>query len=82
MLHAGVIIYNSLPESIRNINDDLDKFKFELDRYLKLLPDQPAVPGAVPAARDMYGAPSNSIVDWARIVDTSNDFPTVVDDSE
>ena len=82
MLHAGVIIYNSLPESIRNIKDDLDEFKFELDRYLKLLPDQPAVPGAVPVARDMYGAPSNSIVDWARIVDISNDFPTVVDDSE
>ena len=58
------------------------KFNYELDRYLALLPDQPAVPGAVPGARDLYGDPSNCIIDWGRMIDVSDDFPTVVDDCD
>ena len=82
LLHNGVLIYNSLPTSIWSIMDDLNNFKYELDRYLALLPDQPAVPGAVPGARDLYGDPSNCIIDWGRMIDVSDDFPTVVDDCD
>ena len=82
LLHNGVLIYNSLPTSIRSITEDLNNFKYELDRYLALLPDQPAVPGAVPGARDLYGDPSNCIIDWGRMIDVSDDFPTVVDDCD
>ena len=71
LLHSGVNIYNSLPTSIRKITGDLIEFKYELDRYLSLLPDQPPIPGSIPGARDSNDNPSNSIIDWARIIDVS-----------
>ena len=76
LLHSGVILYNSLSVSIRNITGDLLDFKYELDRLLELLPDQPVLPGYVPRAKDMNGKPSNSIIDWLKIIDTSQHFPT------
>ena len=77
LLHSGVNIYNSLPTSIRNITGDLIEFKYELDRYLSLLPDQPPIPGFIPGARDSNDNPSNSIIDWARIIDVSEEFPAI-----
>ena len=77
LLHSGVILYNSLPVSIRNITGELNDFKQELDRLLEVIPDQPVLPGYVPRARDMKGNPSNSIIDWLRIIDTSQLYPAI-----
>ena len=42
----GPRIFNSLPQSVRNITDcDVDTFKTQLDRYLALVPDEPLIPG-------------------------------------
>ena len=75
LLHSGVILYNSLPASIRNITGDLLEFKYELDRLLEMIPDQPALPGYVPGAKDKNGKSSNSIIDWLKVIDTSQHFP-------
>ena len=80
--HAGIIMYNSLPASIRKIRGDLTIFKSELGRLLALLPDEPEVPGLVPRARNIYGKSSNDIIDWIRITDLTNDFPSVIDDDD
>ena len=66
ILHQGVKIFNSLPQHIRDIPADLPTFKKELDSFLKSVPDQPAIPGFVPGSRDLWGRPSNSIIDWIR----------------
>ena len=77
ILNYGVRIFNALPVEIREIGDDLSKFKQELDKYLARIPDQPAVPGLVPGSHDLYGKPSNSIIDLIQIDNiqyiTSND---------
>ena len=80
--HAGVILFNSLPTSIRRIRDDLNYFEAELDCLLTLLPDEPEVPGLVPRANNIYGIPSNDMIDWIRITDITNDFPSIVDDDD
>jgi ribonuclease P/MRP protein subunit RPP40 len=59
-------LFNSLPAHIRNMNTLPDTFKAHLDRYLETIPDQPAIPGLIPAAQKLSGRPSNSIRDWAR----------------
>ena len=33
-------------------------------KNLSKVPDQPAVPGFKPGSHDLYGKPSNSIIDW------------------
>ena len=38
-----------------------------LDSYLSQCPDQPATEELKPQARDIYGQPSNSLLDWMRI---------------
>ena len=80
--HAGIIMYNSLPASIRKIQDDLITFKSELDRLLALLPDELEVPGLASRAKNIYGKSSNDIIDWIRITDLTNDFPSVIDDDD
>ena len=66
VLHHGVKIFNSLPQYIRDIPADLTEFKKELDKFLNTVPDQPAVPGFTPGSKDLWGKPSNSIIDWIR----------------
>ena len=47
----GAKIFNLLPAYIRNINsDNVDTFKKELDSFLRLVPDQPTIPGHPRAA--------------------------------
>ena len=70
--HNGVILFNSLPAGVRNITGEVSDFKVVLDLLLDTVPDQPAVPGFVPGARTLFGKPSNSIIDWMRIIDTSS----------
>ena len=51
-------LYNSLPKYLRDIESvTTEKFKFEPDKFLELIPDQPKMPNYVTASG------SNSIVD-------------------
>ena len=54
----GPRLYNSLPKYLRDIESvKTEKFKFELDKFLELIPDQPKMPNYVTASG------SNSILD-------------------
>ena len=47
----GAKIFNLLPAYIRNIDsDNVETFKKELDTFLRLVPDQPTIPGHQRAA--------------------------------
>jgi hypothetical protein len=65
-------LFNALPAHLRKLNTTADTFKAHLDSYLETIPDQPAIPGLVPAASNLSGRPSNSIRDWARQLQSSN----------
>ena len=78
ILHHGVKVFNSLPQHIRDIPADLDEFKKELDNFLKSVPDQPSVPGFVPGSRDLWGNPSNSVIDWIRTEKLSFDYDDLI----
>ena len=51
----GPLLFNVLPQHIRNI-------KGELDRYLASLPDEPLIPGLTQYRR----CDTNSVIEWAR----------------
>ena len=54
----GTRLYNSLPKYQRDIESvKTEKFKFELDKFLELIPDQPELPNYLTAGG------SNSILD-------------------
>ena len=54
----GPRLYNSLPKYLRDIESvKNENFKFELDKFLELIPDEPKMPNYVPVAR------SNGILD-------------------
>ena len=54
----GPRLYNSLPKYLRGIESvKTQKFKFELDKFLELIPDEPKMPNYVTASG------SNSILD-------------------
>ena len=54
----GPRLYNSLPKYLSGIESvKTEKFKFELDKFLELIPDQPKMPNYVTASG------SNSILD-------------------
>ena len=76
ILNCGVRIFNALPIEIRSISDDLNTFKKELDQYLSKVPNQPAVLGFKPRSHDLYGKPSNSIIDWIRTENIQYDDPS------
>ena len=54
----GPRLHNSLPKYLREIESvKTEKFKFELDKFMDLIPDEPKMPNYVPASG------SNSILD-------------------
>ena len=53
----GPKLFNCLPKNIRNNDSSVDAFKARLDKFLKLLPDQPYMPGY------QQPAPNNSIIE-------------------
>ena len=57
--------FNSLPKKLRNMTKcSVDEFKFQLDDFLKTIPDQPKTPGMEPEAMNQYSAkPSNLVID-------------------
>ena len=47
----GLRLYNSLPKYPRDIESlKTEKFKFELDKFLELIPDKPKIPTYVTAS--------------------------------
>ena len=47
----GPQLYNSLPKYLRDIETvKTEKFKFEFDKFLELIPDQPKMPNYVTAS--------------------------------
>ena len=65
---VGPKLFNCLPSNIRNISKcSIDEFKFVLDQFLSKIPDEPKLPGYIPAACDQYsGQPSNCLTDQVR----------------
>ena len=60
----GVKLFNCIPKKIRNLtNCPKEKFKSELDMFLKLIPDEPQIPGYTSIRR----ADTNSIVDMIKV---------------
>ena len=55
---VGPRLYNSLPKYLTDIESvKTENFKFELDKFLELIPDQPKMPNYITASG------SNSILD-------------------
>ena len=69
-------LFNVLPKQLRDMTYcSIEEFKFVLDNFLSLLPDQPNIPGAqfTPGATDMYsGKPSNYLIDQIRKCNINN----------
>ena len=62
----GVKLFNCIPNEIRNIKNNQDKFKLNLDKFLSGLPDHPKIGSLVPAALDQVTVKhSNSILAWS-----------------
>ena len=57
---------NILPPPLRNFSGKVEKFKFLLDSFLILVPDEPPTQTLSPKASDYYGKPSNSLYDWCK----------------
>ena len=68
--YGGVKIFNSLPEDLKIFKGSKESFKKKLDQYLSVIPDQPYVGQEQPGGRTINRKPSNSIIDWARTIDT------------
>ena len=70
----GPRLFNILPQNIRNLNKcSIEDFKFELDRFLATVPDEPNVPGVQYTPRaccQLSGKPSNKLVDQVRLLST------------
>ena len=61
--YYGVKLFNCIPKKIRNMKDySKEKFKNALDKYLKLIPDEPQIPGI------QLRTNSNSILDMIKCV--------------
>ena len=56
----GPRLYNSLPKYLRDIKSvKTEKFKFELDKFLELIPDPPKMPNYVTAS-EQHPQPAHS----------------------
>ena len=64
----GPRLFNCLPKKLRNLSKcTVEEFKYQLDDFLKRIPDQPKTPGMEPEAMDLFSAKaSNSIIDQVR----------------
>ena len=65
---VGAKLFNILPSKIRNMSKcSMDDFKSALDQFLSKIPDEPKLPGYIPAACNQFsGQPSNCLVDQVR----------------
>ena len=61
----GARLFNCLPKKIREIQKDQDIFKFELDKFLESIPDEPRINSLIPTATCRITAKqSNSLIAW------------------
>ena len=60
----GPKLYNSLPRSIRDIGNNFNHFKFALDSYFSLIPDEPILRGYISHNYDGKCNQTNSIIHW------------------
>ena len=67
----GARLYNSIPDYICTFKGTLSQFKNILDECLEIIPDQLAVGDMIPGAKNIYGKPSNSVMDWSRGIKTN-----------
>ena len=68
LLNFGVMMYNQLPVYIRTFRGELSDFKSLLDRCLSMYPDEPATENLTPTGKSLMGKPSNSLLDWMRMI--------------
>ena len=63
-------LFNSLPLKIRNLSKiGIDDFKFKLDKYLEMLPDEPKIGEYCPVSTTkIVGNPPILIIDHARTI--------------
>ena len=58
----GPRLFNVMPQHIRDLSGcSVDTFKFQLDKYLRTISDQPVIPGYISGNTQLHG--SNSLVD-------------------
>ena len=56
-------LYNSLPKYLRYVESvKTEKFKFELDKLLELIPDQPKMPNYVTASGSNIASSTSSLI--------------------
>ena len=60
----GVSLFNCLPESLKCWNGTQEAFKYNLDKFLERIPDNPDTETLIPDCVDYWGHSSNSIKDW------------------
>ena len=59
----GPRLYNSLPKYLRDIESvKTEKFKFELDTFLELTPDQPKMPNYMSPHRKATASSTTSLI--------------------
>ena len=59
----GPRLYNSLPEYLRDIESvRTKKFKFELDKFLELIPDQPKMPNYMTPHQEAIASSTSSLI--------------------
>ena len=61
-------MFNALPEVLKTFKGNPPSFKGHLDRFLSMIPDEPDTGDLVPGGRTGDGSPSNSILDWLRVL--------------
>ena len=65
----GPALFNALPKTLRDLEEiTLEQFKARLDKFLKLIPDEPHLP------QYHSRAPTNSIIDWLALRRADGDF--------
>ena len=66
--HHGVKSFNLLPDDLKIFQGTVTQFKSRLDKLLEYYPDQPYIEGYRPDAQDIRDNPSNSLLDWVRMI--------------
>ena len=61
----GAKLFNCLPKSLRDCDASVNTFKKRLDKFLKMIPDQPCLPGY------QQPASSNSIIEQLALLRTA-----------
>ena len=81
-VHGGRL-FNCLPYEIRGWTGSKETFKTMLDNFLSDIPDNPVSPGLIPTPVCRTNCRnSNSILAWARFLNTGGRRPIPVDPNE